>query len=333
MKRFKFPFAYAPKVNLKNTIVYSSLLKQHIFKYLANKYKCTYIDPALIVDNKQSAVSYLFGDRMLSFDNKANNSIFSFNSAQDNYLLLQSKLFKNENICTFAPYIRRDAKQTNLDSVINWEIDAELSIPINLNLNYFTTLAKETFNALLTIANDNELKKIHVIKDNKKNLFDIAVVDAQKLETSYPTLSLSDAFRHYCSEHKVVVVQNNIKKLKSGKTLAGFIPTAQDSELSCGLYVYDEINEQPIHLINVCKRPDGETSRKQLNETNPIEITNELYDPNIFDPSRPTNISLVINFTNLLFYFLDKVHLAEVVKSVWPSDFIDFIKTEKLEIF
>ncbi|MCQ3908075.1 MAG: hypothetical protein MJ200_00470 [Mycoplasmoidaceae bacterium] len=189
-------------------------------------------------------------------------------------------------------------------------------MPINLNINYFTTLARETFAALTNIANSPELKKIHTLSKNKSDVVDIAVIDAQKIESSYPTLSLEEAFTHYCSQHKFVIVQNNIKKLRSGKKLGSFVPTAQDSELSCGLYFYDEINNKPIHLINVCKRPSGIVSKNQLLDVNPHELTDELYDSRIFDNEHPNNISLVINFTNLLFFFLDKVHLAEVVKSV-----------------
>ncbi|MCQ2956641.1 MAG: hypothetical protein MJ233_02030 [Mycoplasmoidaceae bacterium] len=119
MKRFNFPFAYEPKVNLKDTILYSSILKQQIIDYLIDRFKCIPLDPALIVDNKKSSLAYAFGDRIMSFDNKTNNSIFCFNSQQDNYLMLLSSTLKNENILMFAPYIRRDAAQTNLDSIIN----------------------------------------------------------------------------------------------------------------------------------------------------------------------------------------------------------------------
>ncbi|MCQ3915295.1 MAG: hypothetical protein MJ195_00645 [Mycoplasmoidaceae bacterium] len=189
-------------------------------------------------------------------------------------------------------------------------------MPINLNIDYFTTLARETYVALTNIANNPELKKIHILNKDKANVVDVAVVDAQKIESSYPTLSLEEAFTHYCSEHKFVVVQNNIKKLRSGKMLSSFIPTAQDSELSCGLYVYDETNNKPLHLVNVCKRPNGTVSKNQLLESNPHELTNELYDSRIFEEDHPSHISLVINFTNILYFFLDKVHLAEVVKSV-----------------
>ncbi|MBQ0045485.1 MAG: hypothetical protein KBS35_01185 [Mycoplasma sp.] len=333
MRRFRFPFAYQPKVNLRNTIIYSSIFKQHIFAYLQSKYKCINIDPAFIVDNKKSSISYLTGDRIMSFDNKATNSIYSLNSTQDNYLLLASKLFKTENLITFAPFIKRDAKQTNLDSIINWNINIELSMPINLNINYFTVLSKELFYALGDLTSLPELKKIYKVNDKRIRGMNFHVVDAQKIESSYPTLPLKDAFNHYCSEHRFVIIQNNIKQLKSGKSLEQCIPTAQDKNLSCGLYVYDDTNNKPINLISVYKRPEGLLSKKQLNDSNPLELANELYDQGMFDKTRPTNIAVVINFTNLLFYFLEKIHLAEVVKSVWPDEFIDFVKTEKIEIF
>lgn len=333
MKRFKFPFAYEPKVDLKNTIIYSDIFKQQIFKYLQSKHKCIYIDPAFIVDNKKSALAYLSGDRIMSFDNKENNSIFCLNSAQDNYLVLASNIFKTDNLVTFAPYIKRDAKQTNLDSIMNWEIDAELSIPIGMNITYFTTFIKEVFYDLVNIAYLPELKKIYKVNTKKISPKDFTIIDAQKIESSYPTLSLQEAFKHYCSQHKFVIVQHNIKKLKSGRSLEPSIPTAQDNDLSCGLYVFDEVNQEPLLLIGLVKRPNGTTSKIQLNEINPLEITNDLYDHRLFNKQRPTNISLVINYTNLLFYLLDKIHLAEVVKSVWPDEFIDFVESEKLEIF
>lgn len=333
MKRFKFPFAYQPKLSLKETIEYSAIFKQELFSYLQNKYKCIYIDPAFIVDNQKSPIAYLNGDRIISCDNKANNSIFSLNSAQDNYLMLAAKMFKNENLLCFAPFIKRDATQTNLDSVINWNINLELSRPGNLNIDYFVALIKELFQTICSTTSLTKLRKIYKVDPNKINLDNLAVADAQKIESSHPALRLEDAFKHFCSENTNVIVKHNIKKLKSGKSIAPFIPTAQDTELSCGLYVYDETNNQPIELITVCKRPDVKTSRQQLNNTNPLEITNDLYDHDIFEGERPTNISVVINYTSFLFYFLDKIHLAEVVKSVWPKEFMDFIHSEKIEIF
>ena len=140
---------------------------------------------------------------------------------------------------------------------------------------------------------------------------DFTIVDAQKIESLYPTLSLNEGFKHFCSQHKFVIVQNNIKKLRSGKSLEPFIPTAQDNDLSCGLYVYDKINGQPIQLINVCKRPDGFISHKQLNDTNPIELTNELYHPNLFDKNsgitkifkKTTELPFKFIYHNFMFIF------------------------------
>ncbi len=200
-------------------------------------------------------------------------------------------------------------------------------------MNYFIGLAKQTFHDLINITNISELKRICKIDSRKLPHKDFTIIDAQKIDTLYPTLSLSEGFKHFCSLHKFVIVTNNIKKLKSGETLEKNIATSQDNNLSCGLYVYDPINQQPLLLINVCKRPDGSTSKAQLNESNPLEMTNDLYDHRLFNKKRPTNISLIICYSNLLFYVLDKVHLSEVVKSVWTKDFLDFINIEKIEIF
>lgn len=333
MKRFKFPFAYKPKVNLKNTVVYSLILKQQILNFLTNRYKCINVDPTLVADIKNSVLSYFAGDRPISFDNKSNNLILTINSTQDNYLSLLRNKIKNENFICFAPNFVRDSKQTNLDSILNWTINVELSMALSLKTQYFTDVLKQVYYDIVNLANLPELKKIYHGSCSKINPKSIAIIDAQKLESLYPTLSLKEGFNHYCNQHKFVIVQNNLKQLKSGSSLSSLIPTAQDKYLSCGLYAYDEINDQPIHLLNICKRPDGEVAKQQVLDINPDELSNGLYDPKLFESEKQTNISITINFSNLLLFFLDKVHLAEVVKSVWPSDFLDFVKKEHIEIF
>ncbi len=333
MKRFHFPFDYKPKVSLEDTVVYASKLKQEIFTFFKEQYKAIYLDPALIVPNKESSLAYKSNDRFVSFDNKASNLVSAINNCQDNYLTIASSKFKRKNICTFAPLIKRDVKLSNTSSMINWIIDLELAMPEDyLNNKYFIDFAKQLFGKIVSFVNKSELKKIYEVSNKKIKVSDWKVVEAQKLENSYLTLTLKQGLNHICSSNRFVIIENNFKKLKSNQSIEQYSVTAQDWENSCGIYVYDYINEAPINLINICKRPSGDKSYNQLRNTNPLELDNEIYDQIIFDKDRPTNMSVTINFTNLIYYLLDKVHLAEVVSSVWPEDFLEFVKTEKIDI-
>lgn len=333
MKRFHFPFDYKPKVSLQDTLHYANLLKQKIFNFLQEQYKAIYLDPALIVSNKESSLSYTNLDRYVGFDNKVINMIAAFNNCQDNYLTLASSKFKHKNIFTYCPSIKRDAKLTNTSSMINWMINIELAMPDdNLNIEYFSQFAKDTFAKIATLTQAKDLENIFEVDKKKIKSNQWKTFEAQKLEDGYPTLNLSQSLKHICSAHKFVIVQNNLKRLKSNNSVEQYVATGQDLDCSCGLYVYDFVNDAAINLINICKRPSGQKSFDQLKNINPLELDNQIYDKQLFDQDRPTNMSISINFTNLLFYLLDKVHLAEVVSSIWPDEFIEFIKTEKVDI-
>lgn len=333
MKRFHFPFDYKPSVSLQDTVVYANKLKQAIFSFLQEQYKAIYLDPALLVPNKESSLSYAHLDRFVSFDNKANNLISAFNNCQDNYFTIAATKFKRKNIYTYAPLIKRDAKLTNTSSMINWLINFELAMPEdNLNIKYFDSFAKQLFDKIVSLITKAEFKKIYSVSNKKIKVDDWKIIDAQKVENSYPTLDLNQALNHICANNRFVIIENNFKRLKSNKSIEPFVATAQDLDCSCGLYVYDYVNDTSINLINICKRTSGDKAYEQLRSTNPIELDNEIYDQKLFDKDRPTNMSVTINFTNLIYYLLDKVHLAEVVASVWPDEFLEFVKTEKIDI-
>lgn len=334
MKRYNFPFDYEPKLDIKNTMLYSSTLKQLIFNYYTNKYHVIYVDPALLVTTKNSACGHANNDRTISFDNKVTNTTVSLNNVQDNYLMIQSSVLKNQNLLSYVPFIRRDAKQTNTESVFNWNIVLDLAMPKeNLNIDYFCNGIKTLFGEICNITRNEELKKIFTVQTKKVRPYGFSIITLQKLEDEYPTLSIKEALRHYVAKHNFTIVINNYKKTESNQWLESPVLTAIDFELCCGLYVYDDVNDEAINIINICKRPDGKVSYNQLNAFNPIELTNNLYDERIFDKDRPTNMSVSINFTNLLYYLLDKIHLSEVVASIWPDEFIEFVKKAKIEIF
>lgn len=333
MKRFRFPFDYKPKVSLKDTIAFANLLKQKLFTYFQERYNAISIDPALVVSNRESSLAYTNNDRYVSFDNKANNLISIFNNCQDNYLTLMSQTLRHKNIYSYNPIIKRDAKLTNTSSMITWNMNLELAMPEDsLNIAFFNKFGKELFQVIKGFVQIPRIKSIFEVSRKKINVKEWRVVEAQKIEDSYRSLTLEQGVNHFCSNNLFVIINNNFKRLRSNNSVEDYVSTSQDLNCSCGFYVYDFINDKAINIINIFKRPSGETSHEQLKTTNPIELDEQVYNPKIFDANRPTNMSVNINFTNLIFYLLDKIHLAEVVSSIWPDDFMDFVKTEKIEI-
>ena len=333
MQSYNFPYNYKPKVSLKDTYLYSSIFYQHLIDFFIKKYHAHYVVAPQVTSFTKNIKSHLNNAREICFDNLNTNQIFLINQNVDTYLMSLSNIFKDDALICLNQTINRDAKLTNLDSLLN--IDINLDIPSFLSTQtsqQFCNLILEIYSDIIQIISQNDLLKIYhplAKKISKKYV----CVNAQKIEDDYPRLNLEQAFDHYCANAKKnVILVDSIKQLKSEKFFKQPNLICQKLNTSCSLYTFDTINQKAINLIDIFARPSAQQAKDQLLKYNAVEFDQNVYDQQVFSPSRPQNTSIVIHFSNFLFYFLDKIHLAEVIKSVWPKEFYDFIKFSKIEI-
>ena len=334
MQRFNFPYNYKPKVSLEDTYLYSSYFFQHLIQFFIKKYNAQFVIAPSTASFTKNIKSHPKNVREICFDNLTTNQIFLINQNVDTYLMSLSNIFKEVAFVCLNQTINRDAKLNNVDSVVNVDLNLEIpSLVSSQTSKAFSDLILQIYSDIIQVASQNELLKIYHPFAAKKNNKKYVCVTAQKIEDNYPFFDLEKAFDHFCSQAKKnVILVDSIKQLKSEKFFKQPNFVSQNLNASCSLYVFDANNQKAINLIDIVARPTGQQAKDQLLKYNAIEFDQNVYDQDIFSSSRPQNTSIVIHCSNILFYFLDKIHLAEVVKSVWTNDFIEFCKINKIKI-
>ena len=334
MQRYNFPYNYKPKISLEDTYLYSSYFYQYLINFFTKKYDAHLVVAPHATSFSKNIKSYSKNVREICFDNLNTNQIFLINQNVDTYLMSLSNIFKDKALICLNQTINRDAKLTNVDSIVN--IDLHLEIPSLIShqtTKHFSNLILQIFADIVQVMCQNELLKIYQISSSKKTNKKYVCVGAQKIENDYPFFKLENAFDHFCSQSKKnVIVLDSLKQLKSENFFKQPNFVSQNLNASCSLYVFDNNSQKAINLIDITSRPSGQQAKDQLLKYNTVEFDQKIYDPGLFSSSRPQNTSIVIHCSNVLFYFLDKIHLAEVVKSVWTDDFIDFCEINKIKI-
>lgn len=318
MERYNFPYNYKPKITLEDTYLYSSYFYQYLIQFFAKKYDAHFVVAPQVASFSKNIRSCQKNAREICFDNLNTNQIFLINQNVDTYLMSLSNIFKDKALICLNQTINRDAKLTNVDSVVNIDLYLEIpSLAFDQTTKHFSNLILQIFADIIQVMSQSELLKIYHTSASKKADKKYAYIEAQKIEDDYPFFELEKAFDHYCSQSKKnVIVLNSLKQLKSENFFKQPNFVSQNLNASCSLYVFDSNNQKAINLIDIAARPTGQQAKDQLLKYSAIEIDQKMYDQDIFSVSRPQNTSIVIHCSNVLFYFLDKIHLAEVVKSV-----------------
>lgn len=334
MQRYNFPYNYKPKLSIEKTYLFASYFYQLLVNFFIKKYNAHFVIAPHVASFSKSIKSNLQNVREICFDNLNTNQIFLINQNVDTYLMSISNVFKESAFVSLNQTINRDAKLTNLDSLVNIDINLEIpSLTSNQTSKNFSELILQIYADVIQTLSQNALLSIYH-PPSKKTTKKYVSVSAQKIENDYPFLNLEKAFDYYCSQNKTknIIVVDSLKQLKSENFFKQPNFVCQNLNASCSLYVFDPINQKAINLIDICARPSAQQSKDQLLKHNLVEFDENVYDPGIFSPTRPQNTSIVIHCSNILFYFLDKIHLAETVKSVWTDDFNIFCKLNKIKI-
>lgn len=331
MKRYNFPYSYKPKVNFKDTLRYISLFKKELMDRLQKKYDAIEIFTPIASTLTNSNNAIYPDQRQIIFDNKFSDNIFQVNSQLDNYFCLISNELNPISVIGFYDIINRDAKLNNLDSLTTQTIMLDYyDLLENHNIDYLNRLIKEIYKLVIETTKEESLTKIYSASNLATSI--IKTISTQEIEDHYPTIQLQQGFTHYVNENNLVILNKPFITLKSGRIYKKGLAVSQSFNNSCILYAYNQFNDKEIELITIASRPNGQLAKDQLLKQNPFEYDNKIYDQALFDEKRAQSISININFSNLMLFLLKKVHLAEVSKSIWEQDFLDFVKDEKIKI-
>lgn len=334
MKRFLFPSNYKPEIDFLSTIKYMEVYKNQLIKFLQTKFDAISISVPVASSISDSYNLCNHGQRRINFDNKYSHEAFQINSVNDNYFRFLLNDLTKENIKSIISFYcqnKRDSLLTNLDSFCSQVVHVEYNTLLEEHnvekfKNWFIIFWKE----ILSINNSDEVKNIFLAKERIKN--EIKFVNVKTIVDLYPLLPVQKAFQLYCAKYKLVVLTDPNLKMSSGQYFSEGLATCDNFNCTSILYIYSSIHSEPIPIIKIASRPIGQLAKDQLLQISPSIYDEGLMNKRLFDKDLIQTLGFTFYFSNLMLINMQKIHLAEVISSIWTKSFEDFIKLENIKV-
>lgn len=333
---FLFPSNYKPKINLADTLIYINRYREFLIKLLIAKYNLINIEAPIVADLDLNTNNFKLDARLIDFDNKTNYKVYELYNDISLWIKQKMKQFNvkaNNGLYTIYKKINRDSKLNNLDSMIQEIIHLEYR-PIE-ELNNQKGINQLFFELIQSIVGLNE---IEIIKGHKTNKFfqkdkSPKFITLKELVHIYPTIDVNKALKDYIRENGPTVLFSPMLETINGTLNVDCYAMTDDYNLTGILYVYNRTTDQVVPLVKISSRPSQEAAYDQT-----IGVFNDIFEKGIYNKKilkafDLKSIGIDIYFSNLMLVCLQKVHLAEVVSSVWKEDLIEYCKENDIEIF
>ncbi|MCI8360011.1 MAG: aspartate--ammonia ligase [Clostridiales bacterium] len=149
---------------------------------------------------------------------------------------------------------------------------------------------------------------------------EVYFVTSQELEDAYPGLTPKEREAAVVKEHKTVFVMQIGGALKSGRLHDGRAPDYDDWSLNGDLLFWNEILEQPIEITSMGVRVDADALRRQLQIRGNEERMQYAYHQGVLRDELPLTVGGGIGQSRLCMLLLEKLHIGEVLCSIWPEE-------------
>ena len=311
----KIPALYKQLHTKIEIIKFIDKFKFYLLFDLKNYFSLLEFIPQLVINSGD----FLYKKRIINFDNINNYEIYQLLEFCDLQLI---KTLHNNNLqyglISFYPSIERDKNNTFIKSVSEDKIlMMQKLLLIDANNDSIVKIANE----LISLINEI-IKKIN-LHDTSIIPKKIETIEFSKLKKLYPTVSTNDAINELVTKKGCVLIfnlDNNLGHVNR-KELLTFKNNAT-------LYVKSDVNNKSIELFNfyICPKLEEILNKFQydVDFMNNIDQLNEIFN-NYNDL-----IGIEINFSRLLLYVLNKMHITEINNSPINEEIQKNFKTNKL---
>lgn len=305
-----FPINYKPKYDLDKTISFINDFNLAFISMLEERFNSIQVDYPLIshVDgtNMNDCIY-----RKISFDNASSKLPYIVNSENFDYFKqLGSKLniSSDKSLIAKTKLINRDSKLTNTDSLIKDVL--YLYTTQQTTHNEFKDSAKSLIESIVNsfkiIFNEELLKKYNITDKDIEN------INVANIKDIIPKRLRQEEYSQYIDMYLS----------SKGPTLILGTDDATLNEFSeCNNKDLTKNNETASLYIYIPKIK----SRIRLLKFYSLNIS-------IREDIGEHRFLVAFDLSNFYMYLLDKLHIAEVVASVWDDEFIQFTKTNNIKI-
>lgn len=322
MERLKLVEGYRSVLSLRDTQRAIKFVKDTFQQRLAAALNLERISAPLIVRGDSGLNDDLNGvERKVSFDMKEIGGcaeVVQSLAKWKRVALMRYGFKEGEGLYTDMNAIRRDDDVDNDHSICVDQWDWERVIGrSDRNLEFLQQVVRKIVGA---VADTKERVKERFPALTGGIRRDVFFITSQELEDRYPALSPKERETEIVREHKTVFVMQIGGVLKSGRLHDGRAPDYDDWSLNGDLLFWNGILEQPIEISSMGIRVDAAALQKQLAIRGDEKRLQYAYHKGIVEETLPLTIGGGIGQSRLCMLLLEKLHIGEVLCSIWPEE-------------
>ncbi|MBO5797012.1 MAG: aspartate--ammonia ligase [Clostridia bacterium] len=322
MRKLILKEGYRPALSLRDTERAIKLVKDDFERRLGEALGLDRVSAPLIVAASSSINDDLSGvERKVTFDLKEipgeTMEIVQSLAKWKRKALREYGFGDGEGLYTDMNAVRRDDDMDNLHAVLVDQWDWEKVLTADQRTEAFL---KATVQIIAdVIADTKEAVRALYPALTEEVRREVYFITSQELEDRYPGLSGKEREHAIVKEQRTVFIMQIGDKLRSGAPHDGRAPDYDDWALNGDLLLWSDVLERPVELSSMGIRVNAESLKAQLKKAGCEERLQFPYHKGIVEGTLPLTIGGGIGQSRICLLLLEKLHIGEVLASVWSA--------------
>ena len=322
MRQLKLKEGYTPVLTLRETQRAIKIVKDGFERRLGLALGLDRVSAPLIVSKSSGINDDLNGvERKVTFDLKEvpgeEMEIVQSLAKWKRMALKEYGFAAGEGLYTDMNAVRRDDDMDNLHAVLVDQWDWERVITPDQRSEAFL---KEIVRAIVGVVADTKAEVQALYPALKEEIRrEVTFVTSQELEDRYPALSGKQREEAITRECRTVFIMQIGGTLKSGQRHDGRAPDYDDWSLNGDLLFWSDVLDCPVEVSSMGIRVNAESLKAQLSAAGCEDRLKFPYHRGVAEGTLPLTIGGGIGQSRMCLLLLEKLHIGEVLSSVWPA--------------
>ena len=331
--KFNIKNSYVSKLSYHDTLLAKEEIRKGLKSELAKKFKLIEVEPAIITDNNiWLNDDFNSTERPVSFDTMDN----IFGQVVQSNIKFRRKVINdleiidsNSGVLTDGLFVRRDRQTSNISAVSYNEIGFDISRK-NPTIDDVKDILIDFYAILMNV----DKKVSNNYKDITADHLDpeVTLITNIQLKTLYPLLSFGERIQAFGKDKGNFILYDFINSMLDTKEGGKYSQDTYDFDTYCELYVSNKTIQQTICIAGAGVQVDREKLKQQTEMLREDWKGSTEYELLIKSSELPDTISLSCDFSRIAMTILEKQHIAEVISSVWNSEFIEYVNQNRIKI-
>jgi len=323
MKRLILKEGYRPVLSLRDTERAIKMVKDGFEQRLGTALGLDRVSAPLIVASSAGINDDLNGvERKVTFDLKEipgeSMEIVQSLAKWKRMALRDYGFGEDEGLYTDMNAVRRDDDMDNLHAVLVDQWDWERVLRPDERNVAFLKRTVQTIADVIADTKDMVREAYPALTEEVRR--EVYFITSQELEDRFPDLTPKERETAIVKEQRTVFIMQIGDVLKSGERHDGRAPDYDDWTLNGDLLLWSDVLECPVELSSMGIRVNAESLKSQLKKAGCEERLQFPYHRAVASGELPLTIGGGIGQSRICLLLLEKLHIGEVLASVWSAD-------------